>query len=99
MPTLYASQGYDTALLIDAAVREVKGKIEDGEALRKALTRRQVRRRCAATFKFNNNQYPIQDYYLRVVGQRRQGRRMINKTIGTVISDHRTSTPPSCTMK
>ncbi len=29
VPTLYASQGYDAALLIDAAVRDVKGKLED----------------------------------------------------------------------
>ena len=37
LPTLYASQGYDAALLIDAAVRDVKGKVEDKEAVRKAL--------------------------------------------------------------
>src|SRR5207244_11227439 len=37
VPSLYASQGYDTALLLDAAVRDVKGRIEDKEALRKAL--------------------------------------------------------------
>ncbi len=42
-PTLYASQGYDTARLIDAAVRDVKGKIEDHEAVRKALQGGEVR--------------------------------------------------------
>ena len=33
MPTLYASQGYDAAQLIDAAVRDAKGKLEDRDAL------------------------------------------------------------------
>eukprot|EP01137_Pigoraptor_chileana_P017060 Opistho-2@74534 len=36
LPSLYASQGYDAALLMDAAVRDVKGKIDDKEAVLKA---------------------------------------------------------------
>ena len=40
MPTLYASQGYDAAQLIDAAVRDVKGKLEDRGALREGAARR-----------------------------------------------------------
>ena len=43
VPTLYASQGYDAAQLIDAAVRDVKGKLEDHEAVRKALKAAQLR--------------------------------------------------------
>src|SRR5438046_291499 len=37
LPSVFAAQGYDTALLIDAAVRDTKGKVEDVEAVRKAL--------------------------------------------------------------
>src|SRR5438067_5567190 len=37
LPTGYAASGYDTALLIDSAVRKVKGRIEDKDALRNAL--------------------------------------------------------------
>ena len=37
LPTLYASQGYDAALLIDAAVKAVGGKVDDKAALRKAF--------------------------------------------------------------
>ena len=36
IPTLYASQGYDAALLINAAVREVKGNLDNRDAVRKA---------------------------------------------------------------
>ena len=74
MPSLYASQGYDAALLIDAAVRDVKGKLEDREARAQGAEGGAASSRCAAPFKFNTNQYPIQNYYLRTVGKRRQGR-------------------------
>ncbi|MBC7703608.1 MAG: ABC transporter substrate-binding protein, partial [Rhodoferax sp.] len=37
VPTLYASQGYDSARLIDAAVRDTKGKLEDRKAVLTAL--------------------------------------------------------------
>src|SRR4051812_18453317 len=37
LPTGYAASGYDTALLIDSAIRKVKGKIEDKDAMRNAL--------------------------------------------------------------
>ena len=37
LPTGYAASGYDTAMLIDSAVRKVKGKIEDKDALRAAI--------------------------------------------------------------
>jgi branched-chain amino acid transport system substrate-binding protein len=49
LPSLYASQGYDAALLIDAAVRDVKGKLEDKEAVQKALEAKRSSSRCAAT--------------------------------------------------
>jgi len=37
-PTMYASQAYDVALLVDAAVKQIGGKVEDKDALRKALS-------------------------------------------------------------
>ncbi len=98
LPTLYASQGYDTALLIDSAVREVKGKIEDKEALGKALKAAKF----ASTrgeFKFNNNQYPIQNYYLRVVGKDSQGR-LVNKSFGEpIFKNHGDAYSKDCAMK
>ena len=37
MPASYAFQAYDTALLIDSAVRAVKGNVADKDSLRAAL--------------------------------------------------------------
>lgn len=84
IPTLYASQGYDTALLINAAVRDVKGKLEDRAAVRKALQAAKFDS-VRGSFKFNTNQYPIQNYYVRVVGNNPNGGGLINKSFGEPI--------------
>ena len=97
LPTVYASQGYDTALLIDSAVRGVKGRIEDTEAVRKALKAAKFQS-VRGAFKFNRNQYPIQNYYLRVVGKDAQGR-LVNKTIGTIFKDRGDAYVQDCPMK
>ncbi len=97
LPTLYASQGYDAAMLIDAAVRDVKGKVEDVEAVRKALRAAKFES-VRGPFRFNRNQYPIQNYYLRVVARDGQGR-LVNKTLGTIFKDHGDAYVQDCPMK
>jgi branched-chain amino acid transport system substrate-binding protein len=97
LPTVYASQGYDSALLIDAAVRDTKGKIEDVEAVRKAMKAAKFES-VRGAFKFNRNQMPIQNYYLRVVSKDSQGR-LYNKVLGTVFKDHGDAYVQDCKMK
>jgi branched-chain amino acid transport system substrate-binding protein len=97
LPSVFAAQGYDTALLIGAAVRDTKGKVEDVEAVRRALRAAKFES-VRGAFKFNRNQYPIQNYYLRVVGKDSQGR-LVNKTIGTVFRDHGDAYVQECPMK
>ena len=97
LPTVFAAQGWDTAMLIDAAVRDVKGKVEDVEAVRKAMKAARFES-VRGAFRFNRNQMPIQNYYLRVVGKDAQGR-LVNKTIGTVFKDHGDAYVQDCKMK
>jgi branched-chain amino acid transport system substrate-binding protein len=97
LPSLFAAQGYDAALLIDAAVRDAKGKLEDVEALRKALRAAKFES-VRGPFRFNKNQYPIQNYYLRVVGRDSQGR-LVNKTMGTIFKDRGDAYVQECPMK
>ena len=97
LPSLYASQGYDAAMLIDAAVRDVKGKIEDKEAVRRALKAANFKS-VRGAFKFNTNQYPVQDYYLRVVTKDPQGR-VTNRTLGTVFKNHADAYVGACKMR
>ena len=96
-PTLYASQGYDTAQLINAAVRDVKGKLEDREALRKALKAARFES-VRGPFKFNANQYPSQNYYVRTVGSDGQGG-LINKSFSEpILRDHGDAYVQACKM-
>ena len=97
LPSLYASQGYDAALLIDAAVRDTKGKIEDKAAVRKALEAAKFQS-VRGPFKFNSNHYPVQDYYLRLIRQDGQGR-VTNKLMGTIFSKHADAYVGECKMK
>ena len=97
LPSLYASQGYDAAMLIDAAVRDVKGKIEDKDAVRKALKAANFKS-VRGAFKFNTNQYPVQDYYLRVVTKDPQGR-VTNRTLSTVFKNHPDAYVGACKMQ
>ncbi len=97
LPSLYASQGYDAALLIDGAVRDVKGKLDDKDALRKALEAKRFKS-VRGDFKFNVNHYPVQNYYLRVIGRDDKGR-ITNKTMGTVFSNHADAYVGQCKMK
>ena len=96
LPTIYASQGYDAAQLIGAAVRDTKGKIEDKAAVHKALRAAKFDS-VRGSFKFNSNQFPIQDYYLRVITQDSKGR-ITNRTIGTVFKNHGDAYAAQCKM-
>jgi branched-chain amino acid transport system substrate-binding protein len=98
LPSVLASQGYDAAMLIDAAVRDVKGKIEDKEAVRRALKAAKFQS-VRGDFKFNTNQYPIQNYYLRVIGKDDKGR-IVNKSLGApLLKNHGDAYVQDCKMK
>lgn len=97
LPSLYASQGYDAALLIDSAVRRVKGRIEDKEGLRAALAAAEFKS-VRGPFRFNRNQYPVQDYYLRVIEKDASGR-ITNRTVGTIFRNHADAYAGECAMK
>ena len=97
LPTGYAASGYDTALLIDSAVRKVKGNLADKEALRAALKAADFKS-VRGDFKFNRNQFPVQNYYLQLVGKGPDGR-IVHKTMGTVLKDRGDAYVQDCKMK
>jgi branched-chain amino acid transport system substrate-binding protein len=73
VPGTYAMQGYDTALLIDSAVKAVKGDLANKEAVAAALKKADFTS-LRGNFKFNVNGYPIQDFYLTKVAKRADGK-------------------------
>lgn len=96
MPSLYASQGYDAAMLIDSAVRGVNGKLDDKMAVTRALKAASFKS-VRGDFKFNNNHYPVQDYYARVIEKNKEGR-VTNRTLGKVLNDHGDVYAQACKM-
>jgi branched-chain amino acid transport system substrate-binding protein len=99
IPSLFAEQGYTTALVIDAAVRAAKGRVEDEKAFRSALMSAPAKLKTPrGDWKVANNGTPIQDYYVRVVAKDAQGR-IVNKKIGTVLNDHVDFWAKECAMK
>ena len=97
LPSMYSSQGYDAAMLIDGAVRQVNGKIEDKAAFRQAMKDAKFAS-VRGDFKFNNNNYPIHDIHMRQVIEDEQGN-VRNKLIGTVLKNHSDLFAKQCPMK
>jgi branched-chain amino acid transport system substrate-binding protein len=63
LPATFAALGYDAVKLIDSAVKDVGGKIENKDAVRAALRKANFES-VRGSFKFNNNHYPIQNLYI-----------------------------------
>ena len=97
IPGTYGFQAYDTALLIDSAVRELKGNLTDKDALRAALKKADFKS-LRGSFKFNNNHYPIEDFYLVKVAKRPDGK-FQTEIAKKVFSDYADPFAKDCPMK
>jgi branched-chain amino acid transport system substrate-binding protein len=73
VPATYAFQAYDAAMLIDSAVRAVRGDLTNKNAVAAALKKADFTS-LRGGFKFNTNGYPIQDFYLTKVAKRADGK-------------------------
>ena len=73
VPGTYAFQAYDAAMLIDSAIKAVKGDLSNKDAVAAALKKADFTSLRGA-FKFNTNGYPIQDFYLTKVAKRPDGK-------------------------
>jgi branched-chain amino acid transport system substrate-binding protein len=85
LPTYYASQAYDTALAIGAALKGVNGDLKDPEKFRQAMLKADFQA-VRGKFKFGPNQHPIQDWYSTKV-EKDAGGNVIIKTQGKIMTD------------
>lgn len=97
LPATFAALSYDAIKLIDAAVRDVGGKIEDKDAVRAALRKANFES-VRGKFKFNNNHYPIQDLYIVQIEKDAKGQ-MQSVLKGVAIKDWKDPHAPQCPMK
>jgi len=94
LPSLYASQGYDTANLILSAWNKAGG-IADKDAFRKALEAAEFAS-VRGSFEFAKNHHPIQDIYVREVV--REGDGLTNKIVGVGLKRHANAYVDDCKM-
>jgi branched-chain amino acid transport system substrate-binding protein len=85
LPTFYASQAYDTALAMGAALKAVNGDLKDTEKFRQAMLKADFEA-VRGKFKFGPNQHPIQDWVAIRVEKGPDGAPVI-KTVGKVFTD------------
>lgn len=97
-PTIYASQGYDTAKLIASALKATGGKVlADKDGFRAALKRADFDS-VRGEFRFDTNQHPINNWLGRIVEKGPDGK-LVNKTLKVVSANHTDAYAKSCPLK
>ena len=96
IPSQYAAQSYDAAQLIDAALTKTGGKVDDKKALLAAF-RTAGFASVRGDFKFNVNQFPIQDLHIFEAVKDAQGR-MTLKTVATPLKADKDAHFDKCKM-
>lgn len=94
-PTVYASQGYDTGNLIISALQAVDWSTDDMDAVAAAIKAADFKA-VRGSFKFGNNNHPIQDIYVRKVTN--VDGNMTNRLVGKVFENHQDAYAASCAM-
>lgn len=97
IPSNFAAQGYDSALLLDSAIGKVKGNVSDKPAFMAALQQGSAKS-VRGTLKFNNNHIPINDWHIFEVAKDAKGRVSL-KTIATPLTNHEDFYHAQCAMK
>jgi branched-chain amino acid transport system substrate-binding protein len=93
LPSIYAAQSWDTANLILSALS--KASVKDKEAFRAALKEADFES-VRGEFKFNKNNHPIQNIYIREVVK--EGDVLTNRIVGTAFEDHTDAYAEECNM-
>ena len=97
IPSQYAAQAYDSALLLDSALAKVKGNVADKKAFQVALKAADFKS-VRGEFKFNTNNFPIQDMHVFEAIKDGQGRYTL-KTIATPLKADKDGYYDKCALK
>jgi branched-chain amino acid transport system substrate-binding protein len=95
-PSFYASQAYDTANLIASAVVAVNGDLGKKDQMR-AEMRRANYASVRGPYRYGNNHFPIQNFYLQEAVRESDGSYTL-KTISTALKDHQDRYHDRCPM-
>ena len=95
-PSFYAAQSYDTVFLIKSAVEAVGGNLDDMDGMRAAMAKADFPS-VRGPFRYGNNHFPIQNFYLRKVVEDADGV-WTTTVVDTVLKDHQDVYAAECAM-
>jgi len=95
-PSYYSAQNYDAAMLLNSALTATKGDLSNKDAIRDALRKADFDS-VRGEFTYNNNHFPIQDFYLQEVVKDEAGQHTM-RNLGVVLEDHKDSYHTQCPM-
>jgi branched-chain amino acid transport system substrate-binding protein len=96
-PSFYGAQSYDAANFVNSAVVAVNGDLTKKDAMR-AEMRKANYASVRGPYKYGNNQFPIQNFYLQDVVKDAQGNFTL-KTVATIVKDSQDQFHEKCPMK
>jgi len=98
-PSFYGAQSYDGIMLIDSAVRAVKGNLTDKKGMIAAMRKADFKS-TRGKFKYNVNHFPIENFYLlKAVAGATPGADPVMEVQKTVFTNHKDSYAKECKMK
>ncbi len=97
-PTVFSALQFDAVNLISAAVGDVHGNIADQKAFWAALHESKSFHSIRGAFKFNNNNYPINNIYTTVVEKDADGK-LYQKLLGTAAENWQDLYHQNCALK
>ena len=96
-PSFYGAQSYDAANLVNSAVLAVNGDLSKKDAMRDAM-RKANYASVRGPYKYGNNQFPIQNFYLQEAVKDASGN-LVLKTMATIVKDSQDRFHEKCPMK
>jgi branched-chain amino acid transport system substrate-binding protein len=99
LPSFYGAQSYDGILLIDSAVKAVKGNLKDQKGMIAAMRKANFNS-TRGKFTYNQNHVPIQNFYLlKAVAGPTPGGDPVMQIQKTVFTNHKDAYSKDCKMK
>jgi branched-chain amino acid transport system substrate-binding protein len=96
-PSYYGAQSYDSIMLIASAAEALKGDLSNKDKVRAEMKKANFKS-LRGGFKYNTNQFPIQNFYIQEAVKDPEGM-MTVKTIATAVKDAKDPYYEKCPMK
>jgi branched-chain amino acid transport system substrate-binding protein len=96
-PSFYGAQAYDAVNLVNSAVVAVKGDLNNKDGMRNEM-RKANYASVRGPYKYGNNHFPIQNFYLQDVVKDAEGNLTL-KTVATIVENSQDNFHQKCPMK